>query len=79
MEIPAPRRKIQRARPVAAPPALHVNMKWPETVAFDFVPPQLLQALPPLPPELQYPIIGRVLVPLWTGSDRLGPWHEGVS
>jgi hypothetical protein len=28
------------------------------------VPPQLLQVLPPLPPELQYRIIGRSLV-LW--------------
>ena len=43
---------------------LHVNMEWPEQVPFGFVPPQLLSALPPLPPELQYRIIGRSLV-LW--------------
>ena len=43
---------------------LRVNMTWPERVSFGFVPPQLLAALPPLPPELQYRIIGRSLV-LW--------------
>ena len=46
------------------PPPLSVNMEWPEQVPFDFVPPQLLQALPALPKELQYRIIGRSLV-LW--------------
>ncbi|MGH8637691.1 MAG: hypothetical protein ACREUZ_11220 [Burkholderiales bacterium] len=46
------------------PPRLVVNMTWPEGVPFDFVPPQLIAALPPLPPELQYRIIGRSLV-LW--------------
>lgn len=49
--------------PVPAVP-LRVNMTWPERVSFGFVPPQLLAALPPLPPELQYRIIGRSLV-LW--------------
>ena len=46
------------------PPPLVVNMEWPERVPFGFVPPQLLQALPALPRELQYRIIGRSLV-LW--------------
>ena len=46
------------------PPALRVNMEWPEHVLFGFVPPQLLAALPRLPPELQYRIIGNALV-LW--------------
>jgi hypothetical protein len=44
--------------------ALRVNMTWPADVPFGFVPPQLLAVLPPLPPELQYRIIGRSLV-LW--------------
>ena len=44
--------------------ALRVNMPWPEQVSYGFVPPQLLSALPPLPVELQYRIIGRSLV-LW--------------
>jgi hypothetical protein len=48
---------------IVAPP-LTVNMVWPEEVPFNFVPPQLIAALPPLPPELQYRIIGRALV-LW--------------
>lgn len=43
---------------------LRANMPWPEDVQYGFVPPQLLPALPPLPPELQYRIIGRSLV-LW--------------
>lgn len=45
-------------------PVLRVNMEWPQQVPFNFVPPQLLRALPKLPPELQYRIIGRSLV-LW--------------
>jgi hypothetical protein len=47
----------------AAPP-LRVNTVWPPQIPFDFVPPQLLAVLPPLPPELQYRIVGRSLV-LW--------------
>jgi hypothetical protein len=39
-------------------------MEWPEEVPFDYVPPSLLRALPTLPQELQYRIIGRSLV-LW--------------
>jgi hypothetical protein len=46
------------------PPTLRVNMEWPEQVPFGFVPPQLLAALPRLPAELQYRIIGNALV-LW--------------
>ena len=41
-----------------------VNAVWPARVPFDMVPPQLLAALPRLPPELQYRIIGTALV-LW--------------
>ena len=47
-----------------AAPRLQVNMAWPSPVLFDFVPPQLLLALPPLPAELEYRIIGQSLV-LW--------------
>jgi len=47
-----------------AVPPLRVNTVWPPQVPFGFVPPQLLAALPPLPPELQYRIAGRSLV-LW--------------
>ena len=50
--------------PAGQPPALRVNMTWPEAVLFGFVPPQLLAALPRLPEELQYRIIGNALV-LW--------------
>ena len=49
---------------VPAAPPLRVNAVWPPQTPFDFVPPQLLAALPPLPPELQYRIAGRSLV-LW--------------
>ena len=48
----------------AGPPVLRVNMTWPEAVLFGFVPPQLLAALPRLPEELQYRIVGNALV-LW--------------
>jgi hypothetical protein len=53
----------EEGEPVESPP-LQVNMEWPAEVPFDFVPPQLLRALPTLPTELQYRIIGRSLV-LW--------------
>lgn len=43
-------------------PRLAVNMTWPKGMPFNFVPPQLIAALPPLPPELQYRIIGRSIV-----------------
>ena len=43
---------------------LRVNMPWPEQVPYGYVPTPLLLALPPLPPELEYRIIGRSLV-LW--------------
>ena len=49
---------------IGPPPALHANMEWPEQALFGFVPPQLLAALPLLPPELQYRIIGNTMV-LW--------------
>ena len=45
-------------------PVPRVNAVWPVRVPFDIVPPQLLAALPRLPPELQYRIIGSALV-LW--------------
>lgn len=44
--------------------SLRVNMPWPKEVPFGFVPPRLLATLPPLPPELEYRIIGSSLV-LW--------------
>jgi hypothetical protein len=49
---------------MVTPPRLTVDMRWPEHVPFNFVPPQLIATLPALPPELQYRIIGRALV-LW--------------
>jgi hypothetical protein len=49
---------------IGPPPTLYVNMEWPAQVLFGFVPPQLLAALPRLPAELQYRIIGSTLV-LW--------------
>ena len=45
-------------------PALHANSRWPKGMPYNFVPPQLIKALPRLPPELQYRIVGRSLV-LW--------------
>lgn len=50
--------------PAGPPPVLHVNKEWPEQVPFGFVPPQMLAALPRLPAELQYRIVGNALV-LW--------------
>ena len=50
--------------PGGALPPLRVNARWPALMPFNLVPPQLLAALPPLPPELQYRVVGRSLV-LW--------------
>jgi hypothetical protein len=50
--------------PAGPPVVLRVNMTWPEPVSFGVVPPQLLAALPRLPDELQYRIVGNALV-LW--------------
>jgi hypothetical protein len=43
---------------------LAVNARWPEHVPFACTPPRLLAMLPPLPPELEYRLIGRALV-IW--------------
>jgi hypothetical protein len=51
----------EQGRPVAVP-RLRVNSEWPAEALFNFVPPELLLVLPPLPPELEYHIIGRALV-----------------
>lgn len=41
-----------------------VNADYPAGAAINFMPPTLLRALPPLPPELQYSFLGRDLI-LW--------------
>jgi len=45
-------------------PAVVVNEALPEDAPFGFVPPQLLRALPPLPPELRYLVLAKALV-IW--------------
>lgn len=59
----ADRARDEEGEPIEPPP-LQVNLQWPADVPFDYVPPQLLQSLPPLPEELQYRILGYSLV-LW--------------
>jgi hypothetical protein len=49
--------------PIRTPPP-KVNRGWPEGVEYIYVPARMIAALPPLPPELQYRLIGRSLV-LW--------------
>lgn len=41
---------------------LQVNAVYPETVPLQTTPPSILTNLPPLPPELDYRIVGRYLV-----------------
>jgi hypothetical protein len=57
------RSEYEQPETSAAPP-LRANAGWPPQIPFEFVPPQLIAALPPLPPELQYRLVGRSLV-LW--------------
>ena len=41
---------------------LQVNGRYPDTIPFSTVPPQVLRSLPPLPPELEYRFIGTTLI-----------------
>lgn len=69
-----------------ARPRLRVNGGWPPNAPFGYVPPEMLAALPPLPSELQYRIVGRSLV-LWDHHANLivdfirdaFPTHEFVT
>ena len=45
-------------------PVPRVNDSYPRTVEYPIMPPSLLAALPPLPEELQYRLVGRTLI-LW--------------
>ena len=42
--------------------AVQVNLALPEAAPFGFIPPQVLRALPPLPSELRYLVLSRMLV-----------------
>jgi hypothetical protein len=55
---------VEEGVPAGPPTVLRVNMTWPGHELFGFVPPQMLAALPRLPEELQYRIVGNALV-LW--------------
>jgi hypothetical protein len=48
---------------------LQVNAVYPETVPLQTTPPSILTNLPPLPPELDYRIVGRNLVLRDTGAN----------
>jgi hypothetical protein len=48
---------------------LQVNAAYPETVPLQTTPPSILTNLPPLPPELDYRIVGRNLVFRDTGAN----------
>lgn len=48
---------------------LKVNAAYPETVPLQTTPPSILLNLPPLPPELDYRIVGRSLVLRDTGAN----------
>lgn len=68
-EIDAILRDREEDDPEVVPP-FRVNAAWPEGMPFNLVPPALIAALPPLPPELQYRIIGRSLI-LWDHHSNL--------
>ena len=42
--------------------SLHINARYPESVPVSTVPPQVLQALPKLPEDLEYRFIGDRLI-----------------
>lgn len=55
------RASLERAEPVLSIP-LNVNGKYPSNVPLQSTPPSLLLTLPPLPKELEYRVVNRVLV-----------------
>ena len=55
------RQSLQRAAPVHSR-AIRANHPYPEGVPLQSAPPSLLLNLPPLPPELEYRVVGRDLI-----------------
>jgi hypothetical protein len=43
-------------------PEVHVNGRYPEDAALPSMPPSVLMNLPPLPPELEYRVVGHALI-----------------
>jgi hypothetical protein len=54
------RESLKRAEPLKL--RVHVNMEYPDNQPLQSMPPSLLANLPPLPPELEYRIVGRDLI-----------------
>jgi hypothetical protein len=55
------RESLRRAAPVHLS-AIRVNQTYPAGVPLQSTPPSLLLNLPPLPPELEYRLVGRALI-----------------
>jgi hypothetical protein len=55
------RKSLQRDAPVHMKPT-RVNQSYPDGVPLPSTPPSLLLNLPPLPPELEYRVIGHALI-----------------
>jgi hypothetical protein len=60
-EAAAIRESLRHAEPLA-PRAIRVNGAYPPGVPLQSTPPTLLMNLPPLPPELDYRVIGHALI-----------------
>lgn len=54
------RESLKRAEPLKL--RVHVNKEYPDDKPLQSMPPSLLTNLPPLPPELEYRIVGRDLI-----------------
>jgi hypothetical protein len=54
------RESLKRAEPLKF--HVHVNKEYPDDKPLQSMPPSLLANLPPLPPELEYRIVGRDLI-----------------
>jgi hypothetical protein len=56
------RESLLSSEPGTANVHVHVNHEYPDNMPLQTMPPTLLLNLPPLPPELEYRIVGRELV-----------------
>ena len=57
---------------------LHVNARYPESVPVPSMPPQVLQALPKLPEELEYRFIGDRLILHDIHAHTIVDWIDGA-
>jgi hypothetical protein len=72
------RESLLSSEPGTANVEVHVNKEYPDKVPLQTMPPTLLLNLPPLPPELEYRIVGHELILRDIGANLIVDRVEGV-